>query len=368
MTNPLSIAREALYRLRNECDIDGLRTRVGFDCWLAMADEALAALDAEISNSVTRNYRATDAAQQQSLLQKAFNKINSYIKTGKLQGNGWDETAQRNGLILASNMLSDMIDEEAQQEPVAYLHEWRNGTRRTLSFKPERPKGAAPDHLVTALRRDTQAQPTHIENAENYARSDDMYRKEGVPIHVAEPAFYISNDAKLPLTEDGSYWLYPTPGDCLVPCYTTPPAQPVTPPQGQLISVDVADNNEHGTHRIFARLNGEWQQESSGESTWFADEESRNFSAAQPVLIDPSWLKPGAVVPINGETIATLLKALRTLCVAQPAISDEEKIGLQKAASLSVNGMDITAEDAPHIVIEKYRAGIRALLSAQEKK
>lgn len=33
---------KALTRLRNECDLDGLRNRAGFDCWLALADEALA--------------------------------------------------------------------------------------------------------------------------------------------------------------------------------------------------------------------------------------------------------------------------------------------------------------------------------------
>lgn len=33
---------EALTRLRNECDLSGLRDRAGFDCWLGVADEALA--------------------------------------------------------------------------------------------------------------------------------------------------------------------------------------------------------------------------------------------------------------------------------------------------------------------------------------
>lgn len=33
--------REALYRLRNECELQGLRGHAGLDCWLAMADKAL---------------------------------------------------------------------------------------------------------------------------------------------------------------------------------------------------------------------------------------------------------------------------------------------------------------------------------------
>lgn len=34
-----------------------------------------------------------------------------------------------------------------------------------------------------------------------------------------KPAAFISNDAKLPLVEDGQYWLYEKQGDCLVALY-----------------------------------------------------------------------------------------------------------------------------------------------------
>ena len=33
---------EVLARLRNECDLDGLRSKAGFDCWLTCADAAIA--------------------------------------------------------------------------------------------------------------------------------------------------------------------------------------------------------------------------------------------------------------------------------------------------------------------------------------
>jgi len=33
---------EALTRLRNDCDLTGLRDQAGFDCWLQMADAAIA--------------------------------------------------------------------------------------------------------------------------------------------------------------------------------------------------------------------------------------------------------------------------------------------------------------------------------------
>jgi hypothetical protein len=41
----------------------------------------------------------------------AWEAVNKHIKMGKLQGNGCDETAQRNGLILAANLLRERLDE-----------------------------------------------------------------------------------------------------------------------------------------------------------------------------------------------------------------------------------------------------------------
>jgi hypothetical protein len=41
-----------------------------------------------------------------------------------------------------------------------------------------------------------------------------------------EPVAWISNDAELPLKEDGSYWLYPEKIDEMrIPLYTTPPSR-----------------------------------------------------------------------------------------------------------------------------------------------
>ena len=37
---------------------------------------------------------------------RIWDEINKHIKPGKLQGNGWDDTAQRNGLILAANIIN----------------------------------------------------------------------------------------------------------------------------------------------------------------------------------------------------------------------------------------------------------------------
>lgn len=40
-----------------------------------------------------------------SAVKNCWKKINSLIVTGELTGNGWDKTAERNGLILATNAV-----------------------------------------------------------------------------------------------------------------------------------------------------------------------------------------------------------------------------------------------------------------------
>lgn len=49
--------------------------------------------------------RMFEAGRIQGRLE-CMEEINALIKTGKLDGNGCDETAQRNGLILAFNQIS----------------------------------------------------------------------------------------------------------------------------------------------------------------------------------------------------------------------------------------------------------------------
>lgn len=42
--------------------------------------------------------------------QVCWDEVNSAIKTGPLPGNGCDETAQRNGLVMASNIIMARIE------------------------------------------------------------------------------------------------------------------------------------------------------------------------------------------------------------------------------------------------------------------
>ncbi len=44
----------------------------------------------------------------EDILEEAWNAINAKIKPGRLSGNGLDETAERNGLIHASNIIMEM--------------------------------------------------------------------------------------------------------------------------------------------------------------------------------------------------------------------------------------------------------------------
>lgn len=41
--------------------------------------------------------------------QRLWDLINSQIPQGKLKGNGFDETAQRNGMIIATNLIMNEI-------------------------------------------------------------------------------------------------------------------------------------------------------------------------------------------------------------------------------------------------------------------
>lgn len=49
------------------------------------------------------------------ILQEAWEKIDALIVPGELPGNGTDGTAERNGLILASNILQQMMRETKEE-------------------------------------------------------------------------------------------------------------------------------------------------------------------------------------------------------------------------------------------------------------
>jgi hypothetical protein len=46
----------------------------------------------------------------EATVQACWNAINALIVEGPLKGDGWDETATRNGIVLAANVLAEMLD------------------------------------------------------------------------------------------------------------------------------------------------------------------------------------------------------------------------------------------------------------------
>lgn len=80
----------------------------------------------EIVNSPYRSLPTMDAnplppTLDYNTVHTCWTAINNHIKPGPLQGNGCDETAQRNGLILASNIINDLMKQsEKYAQPVAH--------------------------------------------------------------------------------------------------------------------------------------------------------------------------------------------------------------------------------------------------------
>jgi len=54
-----------------------------------------------------------------SILEAAYAEIQKLVKEGSLPGNGFDKTAERNGLILASNVIASMISDSTGKAPTA---------------------------------------------------------------------------------------------------------------------------------------------------------------------------------------------------------------------------------------------------------
>ena len=51
------------------------------------------------------------------VLKTAHRKLGKLVRQGDIGGNGWDQSAQRNGIVLALNELSRMIKGETEEAP-----------------------------------------------------------------------------------------------------------------------------------------------------------------------------------------------------------------------------------------------------------
>jgi hypothetical protein len=59
---------------------------------------------------IVREEIAKTDANHVATLEKAWVEVDRLIVRGELPGNGWDRTAERNGIIIAANKLREMID------------------------------------------------------------------------------------------------------------------------------------------------------------------------------------------------------------------------------------------------------------------
>jgi hypothetical protein len=75
----------------------------------------LTALRTEVAQRDAELAALREQAERDSM-QKCLYLINAHIKQGHLTGNGLDQSAERNGLILASNIVSAAIDKQKEQK------------------------------------------------------------------------------------------------------------------------------------------------------------------------------------------------------------------------------------------------------------
>ena len=62
-------------------------------------------LEHDLSLNIITALRATAEAARQEALKDAWDVVNALIVFGQLEGNGTDQTAERNGLVLAANAV-----------------------------------------------------------------------------------------------------------------------------------------------------------------------------------------------------------------------------------------------------------------------
>lgn len=76
----------------------------------------------------------TEADQRDAIIRECWDAINANIKEGDLGGSGWDKNAERNGMVLAANILADKMG-----WPLAYREAERKAALSTDTPQPSAP-------------------------------------------------------------------------------------------------------------------------------------------------------------------------------------------------------------------------------------
>jgi hypothetical protein len=98
--------------LRREADIGlSLATGAGIGMQGGTTEGEMRGHMASMAHALYRAIAALGekGCAREAVIRECWDAINKYIKPGTLPGNGCDESAQRNGMILASNVLMDMM-------------------------------------------------------------------------------------------------------------------------------------------------------------------------------------------------------------------------------------------------------------------
>ena len=67
------------------------------------------ALDAFYRKVVETECARPEGGEREVVIRECWEAINAQIKEGHLPGDGWDESARRNGLIIAANILAGKL-------------------------------------------------------------------------------------------------------------------------------------------------------------------------------------------------------------------------------------------------------------------
>lgn len=105
-------------------DIKTLAKEAGFRVF----GEKIVAADQGSSGLATESLERFATLVAERTKQECWDEINKWIKPGELQGNGCDDTAQRNGMILASNLISGLMGANVEFRGAAPTGEASAGT------------------------------------------------------------------------------------------------------------------------------------------------------------------------------------------------------------------------------------------------
>ncbi len=135
----------------------------------------------DVVNALSRIEQETEAR----VLEKVWNEIDAAIKPGILPGNGMDKTAERNGLILATNIVSSLSTKNLPTSPKSV--EGHVSVPREEATYEQMQAGSAAVQGAVGLRTLTRNEAAAVYRAMIQAAPDTDVSTEGGLINPAAP-------------------------------------------------------------------------------------------------------------------------------------------------------------------------------------